>query len=421
MRVLVISRNAWDDTNAIGNTLSNFFTGVEGIEFASIYFRSAKPNNCLCKRYYCTSEIEVLKKWFVPHKIGRTFTLEKGKETQQCDSAEKHEKTLIRMIRKSGMSLAYKLSDYIWCSKKWINDNLKVYVESFSPDLIFTFVKAAPQYYLTVRFLRENYHIPLISWIADDEYTGLMHRNAHRESDQLKYILNESVAVRGCSEEICTYYNSVFQCSAMPLYKGCDLSTPVKKTVNQPLKIVYAGNLLYGRLEILRKIADVLEEHPQEVSFAIYSNTPLSSAEQNWFAERPRTRYMGQRDYATIKQELAEADIVLHAESFDDTQILKTKYSFSTKIIDCLQSGSVLLAVGPNELASIKYVKRIPGAFVIDDLEQLREKLLHFLSDSSALCERAERIRAFAQTHHDASMNAKALEEMMRKIVEGDL
>ena len=62
MRVLVVTRNAWDDTNAIGNTLSNFFKGIDCIEFANIYFRAAKPNNKLCKTYFHVTEIEILKK-----------------------------------------------------------------------------------------------------------------------------------------------------------------------------------------------------------------------------------------------------------------------------------------------------------------------------------------------------------------------
>ena len=73
MRILVISRNAWDDTNAIGNTISNFFSNIDDIEFASIYFRSASPNNTLCNHYYRTSEAEVVKKWISKEKIGKEF------------------------------------------------------------------------------------------------------------------------------------------------------------------------------------------------------------------------------------------------------------------------------------------------------------------------------------------------------------
>ncbi len=46
---------------------------------------------------------------------------------------------------------------------------------------------------------------------------------------------------------------------------------------------------------------------------------------------------MGPRSYDEIKHIMHEADVVLHVESFDEKSIETVKYSFSTKIIDCLQ------------------------------------------------------------------------------------
>jgi len=424
LKVLVITRNAWDDTNAIGNTLSNFLGGIEDVEFAAVYFRSAMPKNELCENYYRTSEIEIMRKWFKPERIGKHFFLKAEGQKRQEEAGAKNEKKLVRVIQKYGLNLAYKLSDYLWYSEKWINDNLKEFIDSFSPDLMITFVKSAPQYYLTIKYLRENYKIPLFAWIADDEYSSLLKNHAQKEIRNLQYILNEAVVVRGCSEELCRYYNEIFGCEAKPLYKSCDLSVPVKQSVNNPLSIVYAGNMLYGRAEILRRIADAVgklaERNGINVSFEIYSNTALLPAEvEAYFGSGSIAKYMGRREYAVIKERLSAADIVLHVESFESEQILITKYSFSTKIIDYLQSGSVLLAVGPGEVASMKYIKRIPGTCVISDLDQLEKELAVLLSDTENFYGRASEIRNFAQEHHDAQIVSKELKETFRRITAG--
>lgn len=419
MKVLVISRNAWDDTNSIGNTLTNFFGNLTEIEFANIYFRSARPNNRVCKEYYCTSEIEVMKNWFSAEKIGRRFHQEPMQKSEPQTQAVSREKKLIHAIQKHGLRFAYQLSDHIWYSEKWINRSLDAFIEDFAPDLIFSFVKSVPQYYLTIRHLRETFDIPLMTWIADDEYTGLSRRGARKEIENLSYILRESAVVYGCSEEICAYYNSIFGCRATPLYKTCDLSGPVRTMVNDPITMVYAGNLLYGRLEIIRQLTEELEGYSRPVHFEIYSNTPLSPEEEAFFEQHSCTEYMGKRDYAYIKERLAEADVVLHAESFEADQILKTKYSFSTKIIDCLQSGSVLLGIGPAEIASIGYISRIPGACVIDDLRRLQEGLYTFLDDSAQFAKRTKAIRAFAQQHHDGAGQSLQLQQNMMDIIKG--
>ena len=421
MKILVISRNPWDDTNSIGNTLSNFFGGVEDVEFAAIYFRSAKPNNKLCKKYYRTSEIEVARKWFKPNRIGKSFTLEGGATVDR--ESGKNEKKLVRLIHKYGLKLAYKLSDHLWYSKKWINRNLDAFIEDFAPDLVVTFVKSAPQYYLTVKHLREKYNVPLFTWIADDEYTALKKKKAQREIDNLEYILKQSAQVTGCSTEICEYYNSIFGCEAKPLYKSCDLSTPVKESVNDPLTIVYAGNLLYGRLEIISRIAkeiNKMAESGVNVLFEVYSNTELSDQEmQNAFCNSEFTKYMGRRDYDYIKHRLSEADIVLHVESFEDEEILKTRYSFSTKIIDYLQSGSVILAVGPEQIASMRYISHIPGAKVINSLDCLESDLKSLLSDAPYFSRYASESREFAEQNHSCASAAEKMAKMFNEIVKG--
>lgn len=416
MRILIITRNAWDNTNSIGNTISNFFEGIEPLEFANVYFRESRPNNRLCHRYYRCTEFDLLKYWLTPSKMGRSFYVDDPSTIVPPTSAG-HEKRIISLIHRYGVNIAYRISDALWYRKKWLNDNFRKFVEDFNPDIIFTFVKSAPQYYLTVRYIRETFQTPLFSWIADDEYTAMLKKRKTREIRNLQYVLQESAVICGCSQEICEYYGSVFSVKALPLYKACSFSTPIKSQVGHPIKIVYAGNLLYGRLDIIKRVSDILQKAEAEVSFDIYSNTELPPAErERCFGLNDRTEYKGRREYEVVKSELSKADVVLHVESFEEEEMLKTRYSFSTKIIDCLQSGSILLAIGPGGLSSIEYVKRIPGAVVIDDLEKVDEALLAFLRDTASFGARGASIREFAHRYHDKTDRAREMMALLHQV-----
>lgn len=424
MKILVITRNAWDDTNAIGNTLSNFFSGIDDVEFANIYFRSASPYNQICREYYCVTETEVLKKYFSPQNIGKYFKFDLSMTPKSLTHAQKKENKIVQFVRDHNLQFVYWLSDRIWYGKKWQNKRLALFVESFNPDLVVSFVKSAPQYYLTVKYLRENYNIPLFSWIADDEYTGLLKKNAKREIRNLRYIVNESTVVRGCSIEVCDYYNKVFGCNASPLYKSCNLQiSKATNAVSDPVTIVYAGNLLYGRLDIVRQVASTINNlslNNRKISFEIYSNTMLPSQKiEDYFAGKECVKYMGKRDYEYIKERLSNADIALHVESFETEQVLKTQYSFSTKIVDYLQSGSVLLAIGPEKVASIKYVKRIPGACVVDNLENLQNELKLLIEDVDNFEKRISEIKLFAQNNHNPIATSKELKEIFSRMTDG--
>lgn len=422
MRILIITRNAWDDTNAIGNTISNFFGGIEDVEFAAIYFRSSLPNNSLCKNYYHMSEMEIVRNWFHPQRIGRQFYLHEHHTELGEHNADKEKKT-IRLIQKYGAKLAYKLSDRLWYSEKWLNNNLDRFIKEFSPDVVFTFVRSAPQYYLIVKHIRENYNIPLFTWIADDEYSYLKQRDEIKGIRNLQYILNESSVICGCSQQICDFYQSIFGCKSTPLYKSCDFSSPVKNNIGDPITIVYAGNLLYGRLDIISRVVDVVERINDEgtrVVFEVYSNTPLlSHEEQLIFGGKEFTCYKGKQDYSFIKKRLSTADIVLHVESFEKAEIQKTKYSFSTKIIDYLQSGSVILAIGPQDISSMRYLSNIPGVVSTSDVNNLIFVLKEMIENRESFIQRAYDIRDYAQHYHGTPMVSNILKKILDETNDG--
>ena len=403
MRVLVITRNAWDDTNSIGNTMSNFFPGQQDIELANLYFRASKPNNSVCTRYFHVTETDILRHLFSPEKCGRAFDYQPYEAKEPAVSSEKK---MISMIHRFSLKPAYLLSDRLWNSRKWINGKLKRFVEEFRPDVVFTFAKSLPQYYWTVRYLYEECHVRIALWIADDEYSALSagkKKRDKRQIERLRTVLSCASVVWGCSAEICEYYNRVFGCHATPLYKSCTFDYPVRKTVNRPVRIVYAGNLLFSRADILKKAVRALSDFnagAQRAILEIYSGTPLGAAERKELEIKGISSFCGARSYSDIRQILAQADVVLHIESFAQEEILKTKYSFSTKIIDCLESGSVLLAIGPAEISSIQYIKSIPGAFVIENEADIQRGLSDALEDSDSYPQRAEKIREFAREHH---------------------
>ena len=110
---------------------------------------------------------------------------------------------------------------------------------------------------------------------------------------------------------------------------------------------------------------------------------------------------MGPRSYDEIKHIMHEADVVLHVESFDEKSIETVKYSFSTKIIDCLQSGSQILGVGPSRIASIEYLKKVDGAMVITTGDEIEEKIMQIVSSPEKMLKNIEQTYKYALERHD--------------------
>jgi len=381
MRIMVVSINAWDDTNSFGNTVSNFFGGWEDAELFSLYFRGAPPRNSVCTRYFKISEKMMLKAFLNKEESGKYFEAD---AVPKADDINKKEKKFIAFLHKYKIEWLKRGFDLLWERKNWQNEKFKAAIREFSPEIVFAFAKADAQYYYTLEYISKNTDAKIVLFCADDVYSvykNMNNRYGNVLMERFRNMMGFAHGIYGISPQMCEFYGKEFGKNITRLQKGCTEFSPVKEDLKSATKLVYAGNLLYGRLEILCRIADVVKkiyDSGFNVEFEVYSGDVISKADRERL-ENPCTRFMGSRMYCEIEKILSQSHIVIHAESFDKDQIEKVKYSFSTKIIDCIKCGSVLMVVGPEGIASVECARKIPGVCVIDkknEIEQEIEKLL---------------------------------------------
>ena len=190
---------------------------------------------------------------------------------------------------------------------------------------------------------------------------------------------------------------------------------------NQPLRFVYAGNLFWGRDDTLSAVADALErinDGGVKAVLEVYTGAAIT-AEVKEKLERPGTSHiMGSRPYEEIKQIMHGADVVLHVESFEQQAIDTVRYSFSTKVIDCLQSGNQVLGIGPREIASIAYIRKVPGSVVIDDASKIEAAISNLVKNQALFSKNVEITRDFAQKHHEIGSVQKKLRESFEQLID---
>lgn len=406
MNILIVGGGSWDDTTSLGNTLSNLFSGWENTNYYNLYFRETMPNNSVCRNYFRITTKELLKKIFVPQKIGELF-----QTTEMCtnktDSSGMREKKAISFIHRYGLKSVYELEDWLWYSKRWQNQKLDDFIEWVNPDIIFSFAAGNSYMALPIEYIKSKTNAKLILLVADDMHTTYRlddDRHNLRMRKDLDRLIGIADKVYGISIEMCKYYSELYNIDVTPLYKGCFFENHPKKIVNKPLRLVYAGNLLFGRLDTLVVLVDCLEKlnkNGVRIMLDIYSSTIITGEQSQKLNRGGFSCFYGSISYSEVKRKMAEADIVLHVESFDDKQIKMVRYSFSTKIIDCLQSGSVMLAIGPKGISSIEYPRKIPGTVIVDDLRTIYDVLDELLSNENEIVTRAAQIREFALEKHD--------------------
>ena len=124
---------------------------------------------------------------------------------------------------------------------------------------------------------------------------------------------------------------------------------------------------------------------------------------------------MGCKPYDEVCIEMDHSDLVLFLESFERKSIQTTRLSFSTKIIDCMQSSASILAIGPLEIASIDYLAKNNLGYIISDIEKLDEKLEYLANHTEIIHECSKHKIEFAKKYHTHT-SLRALNEL-RKII----
>ena len=415
MKVIVFSNNTWDDTNATGNTLSNLFGGKcwGNDKFYNIYMRDSLPNNKICNSYYRISLTDMIKHFFSKEKIGYSFidSTQNFLETKQA----KKEKKLIDLIHKYSINIVYFIADVIYRNKKWINKKFINYIQQIDSDIFYAHVNNFAFLSQLVNYMKNNTHAKVVVLLTDNLYEDIETKSVIRRKKLRRdfwSIIENSDKIYAISDELKEAYSKIFNKKIDILRKGCLFEYPIRKKTNDVIKFVYAGNLLYGRDEILSKVGQAIYQNnlknSKKAILEIYTGDTINDKIAKKLNINNCSIIMGKRPYDEIKKIINAADYVLQVESFEKKQIDYVKYSFSTKIIDYLQSGSCCIGIGPNEVSSIKYLEKVPGSFTITDVKEINNKIIDLINCKD-IVQNSKLIRDFALQNHDLEKNQEKL------------
>lgn len=417
MNILFFSQAAWDNKNSVGNTFSNLFEGDiwSNDMFFHMFARKKVPDNRIKAYYYHISAADIVRGLLKNQNKAQESFEEGGHKQASVENADQKEQRHIDNLHKGNHEFLYYLHEAVWRSRLWRDKQFDRFIKKASPDILFAFATSPYILWPLIQYLKKHTTCKVVLLVADD-VCGSYDRCAFYRRGYLRRELENCILAAdklyGISDEMSELYANRFGRPVATLYKGCDLTMEPKQYLNQPLRFVYAGNLLWGRADTLAQVAEALEkinQDGQKAVLEVYTGTTVTEELRQRLEKDSTSRIMGSRPYEEIKRILHEADVVLHVESFEKKQQDTVRYSFSTKIIDCLQSGAQVLGIGPAGIASIEYLKKVDGVAVIDRQERVMEAVEDLIRQGT-MPENAKRTRQYALQKHERN----AVQEKLR-------
>lgn len=390
MKILILSKEAWRDEQNGGNVLSNMFSNFRA-DFAQIYCNEQEPNNSICCHYYQMTDKMMVDNIFHRRKVGRVLNYEKTPSTTLA-KVESYKVT----SRKIGGSLIRVARELVWKLGKWDKKGITEFAKNFNPDIIF-----APCYgnhymqKLTV-LVHDAIKVPMISYISDDFYSNnqikfspLFWINHWLLRNRTRKTFRHYSLVYTMTDEQKFLCEKEFNANMKILRKsGTFNSVNEKRSVNTPIKFVYAGGIYLNRWKTLKVLVDamrIINTDGVKIVLDIYTNNPLNKKMKKVINDGTTSTVHKAVSMEELRKIYHNSDVALHAESFDITNRQVVRMSFSTKIVDCLDSGCAVMAICDPKQAGFAYLKRNDAAICVSDLSKLKSKLTEMVNNKNII------------------------------------
>lgn len=414
-KILIIGHNCFSDSGSNGRTLANFFKGYPSDKLAQFYIYNEQPQSDVCDTYYRITDKEALKSLFSRKYGGEISRKNANDPAIQIDAMQRKPKKT---------PFVYWVREHVWRFGHWRNKRLRAWIDAFSPEVVllqagdsaflFDFARRVSQQrgIPLVIYNTESYYFKDQSFLAASRFSNLWYKILHRYfRKRVGRAIRHAKQTIYNSDMLRELYETEFQVPSATVLSSTDLlGTPAVKKTEQ-MTISYLGNFGVGRCEGLIELAGILRSIAPSLTLNVYGNASPQIEQQ--FAATEGICYRGFVSYADCVRIMKESTLLVHVESFEAFYLEDSRYAFSTKIADCLASGTCLFVYAPRELTFTDYLNGHGAAAVASSLDEARE-LLSKLLDSEGLRQAyARRAMEVAFENHEMERNRQKFLEAL--------
>lgn len=391
MRVLLITDEIWNDRVFGNNVLGNWFNDMPRVEFAQIGCLPGKPLNRMCTRYFQLTDSMMVKSIIGP-RAGRSFniSIEEMLNDPQTISYISSSSFYSFMKKISGTPVRL-LRELVWSIGRYNKVALQKFIDAFNPDIVFCPRLSTWKLMRLEKIVAKMTNAPFVGFTADDEasfreysFSPLYWINRYFFHGAFANHIGLFKHYFTFSEDQCKEYATEYGIPTSTLYKsGLFGSSFTPKEVGKPIRLVYAGRLYCNRWKSLAEIGKALKAINQDevkMILDIYTMDTLNHQQRKALSEDAYIYLKGSVTASELNNIYRNADIALHVESFDRANRLRTRVSFSTKIIDLMASSCAIMAVCWNEHAGYKYLNDNDAAFCIDSYDKILPQLKNIIA-----------------------------------------
>lgn len=425
-RVLIVGTVPFNRATP-SRAFASYFSNWESENLAQIFSNPRPPVKGHCGTLYQITDARMLKRWLKKDtRVGRIFTREELADEWPPEEKGAKKSLLARLYNWGSKKspLNYLLRGLLWRKKFWCDKELNGWLDAFRPECIF--LAFSDDFFIPriALYAAERYGVPIISCIGDDYYfndkrslSPFYHLYRKKYKKLIDRVLSHGGSAAYIGDKIRDKYNSVFPLDGKTVYLTSELSRHPFRPINTDSPVIsYCGNVRLGRGRALCDIADALGEINKNLCIDVYS-AETDAAFRAPLERHPHIRFHGAVPYARVKEVMAESDLLLVVEGFDEADIRLSRYSLSTKVADSLAVGGSILTYGSPECGAISYMQEIDCGPVCTKKEELIPAITALFDDSERQARYYQNAADITARHHSLDASNAIVEDLVTRAV----
>ncbi|MFR3464490.1 MAG: hypothetical protein ACLT3N_04750 [[Ruminococcus] torques] len=394
---------------------------------ASIYFRDDIPSSKQCCYYFELSENAIIKSHFNP--MIKTGTLYDNSNIVISEKNQKQINESKKVYQKFSVKRNYLMlwiRELLWFTGKWRSKELDEFLDMYKPEIIIFGMEGYRYFNRVNRYIIRRTGARAIGFFWDDNFTYLQRKktpgfliNRYLQRKSLKKTASLCDAFFAISPKTKKEADNFFgiNCEIITKPVDCESLGSCEIETNDPISVVYTGNLKIGRLDALRVISDVLINNPElekKFEFKIYSSTVIPENTINHFSKS--IHFCGSVPAYEVSYIQEKANVLLLLEDITGDNQKIARLSFSTKITDYLAKGKCIIAVANETVASTEYLKQNNCALCVSTSDEIKACFRSLLEDKDLMKRMGTAALSVAKKNHSREVIENRLYEVLERL-----
>ena len=430
-RILIINCEPLNSKTATGLTMMSLFREWPQENLAQLYTHPVIPDPAFCVR---TRRISIrplnisqsIKAWFSDQPAGQPNKWPQPPaifKVSECPGIQPGFKYRLQDKIKARLKQVAFLRTY------QVSDELLSWIRGFQPDIIYSMLYDIDIMSMVIN-LSQRFRLPVLPHFMDDWPATLKQRNVFYRllepalSNKLKEVLKRSPLGLVIGDDMAAAFEKRYQrvmipfmhCIEPEIFQQKNHSFGDSKTV----RFIYIGGLHLNRWESLLEIGKAMSELAIEglqLECLIYTHPHDVNKYKKLLTIPPVMKIKGSLEHDEVYRAQLSADCLIHVESFNAWDISFAQLSVSSKLPEYLAAGRPILAYGPQEVASIRYIDKIGCGLIVGqkDPKQLKNIIRAAVIAPERRNQLGDLALAAAKSRHEAT---KQREELRKTILQ---